>query len=156
MTAKWSTLPHDVAHPLGADLQSTVAELIDLALLGKQAHWTVVGPQFRPVHLHLDEIVDTLRPWTDTMAERMVAIGELPDGQARTVADKSDLSSLPVDWLDGEKVVGLLADRLETVIRHCRERLERTAETDPVTENIYEELVSVLEMQLWMLRAQIR
>ncbi len=34
-------------------LQATLAELIELAAQGKQAHWTVVGPQFRSVHLHL-------------------------------------------------------------------------------------------------------
>ena len=37
-------------------LQATLVELIDLALVGKQAHWSVVGPQFRSIHLELDEI----------------------------------------------------------------------------------------------------
>ena len=34
-----------------ADMLSTLVELIDLALLGKQAHWSVVGEHFRSVHL---------------------------------------------------------------------------------------------------------
>ena len=42
-------------------LQATLVEFIDLALVGKQAHWSVVGPQFRSIHLELDEIVDLAR-----------------------------------------------------------------------------------------------
>jgi starvation-inducible DNA-binding protein len=156
MTAKWSMLSEEARQPLGEDLQGTVEDLIDLSLLGKQAHWTVVGAQFRSVHLHLDELVSVLRTWTDTMAERMVAVGELPDGQAHTVAERSEINALPVEWLDGEKVVGLVADRLESVARRCRERLERADDLDDVTENLYEDLLKDLEEQLWMFRAQTR
>ena len=30
-----------------AELQAMLVDLIDLALIGKQAHWNVVGPHFR-------------------------------------------------------------------------------------------------------------
>jgi hypothetical protein len=36
-----------------AELQSMLVELIDLALIGKQAHWNVEGPHFRSLHLEL-------------------------------------------------------------------------------------------------------
>lgn len=36
-------------------------ELVDLTLIGKQLHWNVVGPLFRPLHLYLDELVDEWR-----------------------------------------------------------------------------------------------
>ena len=35
-------------------LQQNLVNLIDLALLLKQAHWNVVGPNFRSIHLQLD------------------------------------------------------------------------------------------------------
>ena len=47
--------PHErqaIAH----ELQSTMQELADLSLIGKQLHWAVVGHAFRPVHEHLDEL----------------------------------------------------------------------------------------------------
>jgi len=50
------------------DLQATLAELIDLTLIGKQAHWNVVGPNFRSIHLQLDEIVDAARLSSDRVA----------------------------------------------------------------------------------------
>src|SRR5262249_56753238 len=80
---------------VGRELQATLVELIDLSWIGKQLHWTVVGPNFRPFHLHLDELVDSWRELSDTVAERAVAIGFTPDGQAKTVVTGSELE--PVD-----------------------------------------------------------
>ena len=40
----------------GRELQATLLDLVDLALTGKQLHWSVVGPNFRPLHLQLDEL----------------------------------------------------------------------------------------------------
>lgn len=38
----------------------------------------VVGPLFRPLHLQLDELIDSWRELADTVAERAVAIGFAP------------------------------------------------------------------------------
>ena len=83
--------PHEreaIAH----ELQSTMQELVDLSLIGKQLHWAVVGPLFRSLHLHLDELVDSWRELSDTVAERAVALGYVPDGQAQAVAAGSPLT----------------------------------------------------------------
>jgi len=66
----------------GHELEASLIELVDLSLLGKQLHWSVVGPLFRPLHLYLDELVDSWRELSDTVAERAVALGSWPDGQA--------------------------------------------------------------------------
>ena len=49
----------------GAALQATLVDLVDLSLVAKQAHWNLVGRQFHDVHLHLDELVDTARKYSD-------------------------------------------------------------------------------------------
>ena len=59
-----------------------LVELIDLALVGKQLHWNVTGPLFRPLHEQLDELVDSWRELSDVVAERAVALGYSPDGQS--------------------------------------------------------------------------
>lgn len=68
---------------VGEELQTTLHDLVDLSLIGKQLHWAVVGPLFRPLHLHLDELVDSWRELSDAVAERAVALGFVPDGQAK-------------------------------------------------------------------------
>jgi starvation-inducible DNA-binding protein len=53
------------------NLQKVLVDLIELHLQGKQAHWNLVGTNFRDLHLQLDDIVDLAREAADTIAERM-------------------------------------------------------------------------------------
>ena len=68
------------------NLQKVLVDLIELHLQGKQAHWNLVGTNFRDLHLQLDEIVDGAREAADTIAERMRALDAVPDGRTDTVA----------------------------------------------------------------------
>ena len=43
-------------------------------------------PLFRPLHLQLDELVESWREPSDTVAQRAVALGRVPGGQATAVA----------------------------------------------------------------------
>ena len=88
-TTQSSHLPALGAHQredVGNHLQAMLVELIDLALVGKQLHWNVTGPLFRPLHEQLDELVDSWRELSDVVAERAVALGYAPDGQSDAVA----------------------------------------------------------------------
>jgi starvation-inducible DNA-binding protein len=38
-------------------------------------HWNIFGRLFKPLHEHLDELVDSWRDLADTVAERAVALG---------------------------------------------------------------------------------
>src|ERR1700684_3552541 len=66
------------ASPSLADhLQRVLVDLIELHLLGKQAHWNVVGTNFRDLHLQVDELVDFAREASDTIARRMRALDDM-------------------------------------------------------------------------------
>jgi starvation-inducible DNA-binding protein len=80
---------------IGGELQSTLIELVDLSLIGKQLPWSVFSRLFRPLHLFLDELVDSWRELADTVAERAVALGYIPDGEAQAVAARSQLTPVP-------------------------------------------------------------
>jgi starvation-inducible DNA-binding protein len=80
---------------IGSELQATLFELIDLSLIGKQLHWNIFGRPFKALHEHLDELVDSWRGLSDTVAERAVALGIGPDGQAGPVNVNSGIE--PVD-----------------------------------------------------------
>ena len=73
---------------LRADLQRALIEITALSLVGKQIHWNVVGPNFRDLHLNLDEVVDIAREGSDEVAERMRAINAVPDGRPATIAHR--------------------------------------------------------------------
>jgi starvation-inducible DNA-binding protein len=139
---------------VGHQLQATLVELVDLALLGKQLHWTVSGPLFRPLHEHLDELVDSWRELSDTVAERAVAIGFWPDGQSTAVAAGSGVAGVERGRLEDHVVVRDLTIRLADVAERTRERMNRLGEVDAASQDVVIEVVRALEQQLWMLRAQ--
>ncbi len=139
---------------IGGQLQATLVELTDLALVGKQLHWSVVGPLFRPLHGQLDELVDSWRDLSDVIAERAVAIGYWPDGQAATVAADSGLAQLERGELEDRFVVRELTGRLADVAERVRERMDRLGELDAASQDAVIEVVRALEQQLWMLRVQ--
>ncbi|HEX5309077.1 MAG TPA: DNA starvation/stationary phase protection protein [Solirubrobacteraceae bacterium] len=139
----------------GGHLQALLVELIDLSLLGKQLHWTVTGALFRPLHLQLDELIDSWRELADTVAERAVAIGFIPDGQSATVAADTPLRTVDRRPLDDRVVASELTARLAEVAGHARERMDALAELDAASQDVVTEVVRALEQQLWMLRVQL-
>jgi starvation-inducible DNA-binding protein len=145
--------PH-AREEVGRQLQATLVELIDLSLLGKQLHWTVVGPLFRPLHLQLDELIDSWRALADTVAERAVAIGVAPDGQCATVAADTPLRRVERGELEDRVVLRELTSQLAGVAERARERMDRLGELDAASQDVVIEVVRALEEQLWMIRAQ--
>src|ERR671936_1526705 len=91
---------HHQREEVGRELQATLVELIDLSLIGKQLHWNIFGRPFKPLHEHLDELVDSWRELSDAVAERAVALGFVPDGQAGAVSQHSDVRPVDTGLLD--------------------------------------------------------
>ena len=137
------------------DLQATLVELVDLSLLGKQAHWNVVGSHFRSIHLQLDEIVDIARLSSDRVAERLATIGAAPDGRAETVASSSELAPFPEGFVAGTDTVKLVTAAMETISGRMRERILRIGDEDPVSQDILIGTSDEIEKAAWMLRAQL-
>jgi starvation-inducible DNA-binding protein len=147
--------PHQ-REEVGHQLEATLQELVDLSLIGKQLHWCVVGPEFRPLHLQLDELVDAWRELSDTVAERAVAVGYVPDGQARALVAGSPVSPVAQGALEDHVVVRELVHRVAQASERARERMDRLAEIDAVSQDVMIDVVRALEEQQWMLRAQLR
>jgi starvation-inducible DNA-binding protein len=137
------------------DLQATLAELIDLSLLGKQAHWNVIGPQFRSVHLELDEIVNLARIASDRVAERIATIGAAPDGRAETVGTTSELPPFPAGFVPTTETVQRVSSTIETIAVRMKERILRIGDLDPVSQDILIGTTDELEKAGWMLRSQL-
>lgn len=138
----------------GAVLQATLVDLIDLSLIGKQAHWNVVGPNFRSAHLQLDELVTAARQYVDEVAERANAIGVSPNGKTKTVLESSGLPEYPDNWQPVEKTVATIVSTLGELIKRLRKRIDETDKADLVTQDLLIQIAAELEKQHWMWQAQ--
>lgn len=138
----------------GAVLQATLVDLIDLSLIAKQAHWNVVGQNFRSAHLQLDELVSAARQYTDDVAERANAIGVSPNGKAKAVVESSGIPDYPANWQTVEATVAAIVEILGEFIKRLRKRIDETDKTDLVTQDLLIEIAAELEKQHWMWQAQ--
>ena len=139
---------------LAGNLQQLLADLIALHLQGKQAHWNVVGHNFRDLHLQLDEIVDGARAASDTIAERMRALGATPDGRAATVAATATLPEFPAGEQDVATVVELITRRLNAAARTARAIHDSVDDEDPATTDLLHAIIVELEKHAWMVSAE--
>ena len=144
----------DAKHPVVAELHPLLIELTDLSITGKQAHWNLRGPLFRPIHLQLDELVADARDWSDQVAERIVAVGMPADARVETVATLTPLASFPPGFVDDGKAVTAIVERLDEVIGRNRPRLARLGEIDLVSQDLLLGIEAGLEKHRWMFSAE--
>ena len=138
----------------GNALQATLVDLVDLSLIAKQAHWNVVGANFRSAHLQLDELVTTARQYSDEVAERANAIGVSPNGKAKTVVASSGIPEYPDNWQSVESTIAAIVDILAALIERLRARIDETDKSDLVTQDLLIALTQELEKSHWMWQAQ--
>jgi starvation-inducible DNA-binding protein len=151
-----STTEFVASEALSGALQSVLVELLELQAQAKQAHWTVVGPHFRSVHLELDELVDAVREHADTVAERMRALDAVPDGRTRTIANTTRLASFPEGEVSVERAVALIVERIIVVVNTIRAVHDDVDDRDPTSADILHAVLETLEKQRWMLASQLR
>ncbi len=138
----------------GSALQAGLVDLIDLSLQAKQAHWNLIGRNFRSLHLQLDEVVDIGRQHMDVLAERAIAIGVNPDGRAETVAKSAHTRQLDDGYISDTDVVTAFTALLADIVARFRQRIAETETADPVTQDLLIAVAQDLEQQHWMFQAQ--
>ena len=139
---------------LASNLQMVLTDLIELHLQGKQAHWNLVGTNFRDLHLQLDEIIAAARLFADQTAERMRALHALPDGRSGTVARGSRLETFPEGLISTKDTVKLITARLERTVKTMREVHDEVDEEDPTSADLLHAAIERLEQLAWMVNAE--
>ncbi|WP_026556539.1 Dps family protein [Arthrobacter sp. 35W] len=139
---------------LTANLQAVLVDLIELHLQGKQAHWNIVGPNFRDLHLQLDEVVDAVREFSDVTAERMRALEAVPDGRSSTVTSKTTLTQFPDGLVNTKDAVDLVVVRLKEAVATMRDVHDAVDEEDPTTADLLHAFIEKLEQFAWMIGAE--
>jgi len=141
---------------LAKNLQAVLVDLLDLAIQGKQAHWNVVGRNFRDTHRQLDEIIDDARTFSDTIAERMRALHAVPDGRSATIAKTSSLPEFPAGEVSTTETIDLVTERLEAAVATARDVHDAVDEEDPTSADLLHAIIERLEQFAWMVSAENR
>ena len=137
-------------------LQAVLVDLIELANQGKQAHWNLVGPNFRDLHLQLDEVIEATREFSDEVAERMRALHATPDGRTQVVADTTTLEQFPGGEVLTIDTADMITARLEAAVATCRQVHDAVDEEDPTSSDLLHQIIQKLEQFAWMISAEHR
>ena len=135
-------------------LQGRLADGIDLALVTKQAHWNLKGPQFIGVHLMLDGFRDEQDEWNDMMAERITQLGGTARGTVQEVMRETKLDPYPTDIYAIADHIKALIDRYASFANAVRQNIDDTDEAgDAGTADLLTEISRGVDKQLWFLEA---
>lgn len=136
-------------------LQALLVDLTELAAQGKQLHWNLVGPGFRDLHVHLDEVVDDARGFADVVAERMRAADATPDARTATVLGGTTLVPAPAGTVPVRTAVPHVVAGLRAVVATARRIHDDVDRADPSTADLLHGVIVRLEQQAWMLGATL-
>ena len=137
-----------------ADLNASLASLVDLHVSAKQAHWNVHGPNFAGLHALFDTIADEGRQYADLVAERVLALRGTAHGTISDVAGMKEIGPFPTDEQGWEKLTGLMHERLMKTSERMRQSAGRM-EDELASQDIYIEIIRGLDKWAWMLEAHL-
>jgi starvation-inducible DNA-binding protein len=135
-------------------LNGRLADLLDLHLQAKQAHWNVKGPNFIALHELFDKVADEVDAAVDDVAERAVALGGIAKGTVAAISKATQLTAYPLDLTQGVDHINALANALATTGKVVRAAIEQSAQlSDADTSDLFTGISRSLDKLLWMLEA---
>ena len=138
-------------------LNARLADAIDLALLTKQAHWNIKGPQFIALHEMFDGFRTEVDGHVDTMAERVVQLGGTALGTTQVVARASTLAPYPTGVTSTRDHLDALIERYASVANATRAAIDTADRAgDKDSADILTGVSRGLDKALWFLEAHVQ
>jgi starvation-inducible DNA-binding protein len=137
-------------------LNQTLACTVDLRSQVKQACWNVKGHDVVLLHALFATMATELDAHTDLVAERLVVLGGVARGTARTAATHSTLPEYPGAILDGEAHVRALAERFASYATALRDDIAHATEVeDAGSAALYTDISRGVDTRLGFLEAYL-
>jgi starvation-inducible DNA-binding protein len=151
-----NNLDLEVRKQVAVFLNERLADLLDLAMQAKQAHWNVKGPSFLPLHELFDSIAGLLPGFIDEVAERIVALGGVAEGTLASVASHTSLPPYPTDITSGAEHLEAISDAIADVGKRVRADIGRAGDLgDEGTADLLTGLSRELDKQLWFVESHL-
>jgi starvation-inducible DNA-binding protein len=137
-------------------LNARLADAIDLALITKQAHWNLKGPNFIAVHEMLDPMRASLDEHVDVIAERIAQLDGIALGISQIVAKATSLDAYPTDIRKVADHLAALADRYARLANQVRKDIDNTDEAgDADSADILTAFSRDLDKNLWFIKSHL-
>lgn len=138
-------------------LNEHLADVLDLGLQAKQAHWNVKGPNFVALHELFDKVAENLEEFTDNIAERAVALGGVVFGTSQVIAKESRLSPYQLTLTSGREHVAALSSALAQFGTTARTAIDTAAKAgDAATADLFTEVSRGVDKLLWLVEAHMQ
>jgi starvation-inducible DNA-binding protein len=133
-------------------LNQTLATTVDLKTQVKHAKWNVKPTNLYDLYQLFDEIATELDVFIDLLAERVITLGGLAMGTARTAVRQSILPEYPLHITESKDHIASVAERLAIFASLLWENIDCTSVLgDADTAYLYAEVSSKTDKRLWLL-----
>ena len=138
-------------------LAHRLADVTDLRLQAKQAHWNVKGPSFYELHLLFDKVAEETDEYVDLIAERIVQLGGFAEGTLAVAAKRTSLKEYPLSLVSGREHVDYLSKAIAAAGKQVRAAIDSTSEIgDTGTADVLTEISRGLDKNLWMVESHLQ
>src|SRR5690606_11152333 len=119
-------------------------------------HWNVSGPNFFELHAKFEELYTSANLAVDTIAERILTLGDRPHSSYAEYIQHSDISEA-LQIAEATKMVEIVRNNQNDLLNLERKILEAAGEVgDEGTVSLMSDFITEKEKVVWMLSAYLK
>lgn len=151
-----NSLPEKRREAVIGILLTQLANLIDLHLQTRDAHWNVRGAHFISLHKLFEELGDSVEDEIDPLAERITALGGRAVSGLKEVAGLTELEAFPAKQKGDLHFAKAMADRFAAAGSSARSAIDRAESLgDADSADLLTGISRMLDKSLWLLEAHL-
>ncbi|MEZ5362608.1 MAG: DNA starvation/stationary phase protection protein Dps [Bryobacterales bacterium] len=149
-----NSLPENVRETVIGLLQGSLADSADLQFQAKTAHWNVKGANFIALHELFDQAHAETIAWTDTIAERLVMLGGVAEGNVQAVAKNTRLPEYSLQIKESSAHVEAFSTALAAYGKTIRNNIDKADEAgDKDTADLFTGISRAVDKMLWFVES---